>query len=87
MYRNEDIQGAAYEKLLTRLLSCCDTVQCVTRDEDDAFFEPIMEALVDRRYVTAWPITKLRTNAAPVLQYTFHYNFQEIGRASCRERV
>lgn len=76
MYRNEDIQGAAYEKLLTRLLSCCDTVQCVTRDEDDAFFEPIMEALVDRRYVTAWPITKLGTNAAPVLQYTFHYNFQ-----------
>ena len=76
MYRNEDIQGAVYEKLLTKLLSCCDTVQCVTRDEDDTFFEPIMEALVDRRYVTAWPITKLGPGAAPVLQYTFHYNFQ-----------
>ena len=76
MYRNEDIQGAAYEQLLTKLLSCCDTVQCVTRDEDDAFFEPIMEALVDRRYVTAWPITKLGRGAAPVLQYTFRYEYE-----------
>ena len=76
MYRNEDIQGAVYEKLLTKLLSCCDTVQCVTRDEDDAFFEPIMEALVDRRYVTAWPITKLGPGAAPVLQYTFRYEYE-----------
>lgn len=76
MYRNEDIQGAVYEQLLTNLLSRCDTVRCVTRDEDDTFFKPIMEALVDRMYVTAWPFTKLGPGAAPVLQYTFHYNFQ-----------
>lgn len=76
MYRNEDIQGAAYEQLLTNLLSRCDTVQCVTRVEDDAFFEPIMEVLVDRRYVTAWSFTKLGRGAAPVLQYTFRYEYE-----------
>lgn len=76
MYWNQDVQGATYEQLLINLLSCCDTVQCVTRDADDAYFEPILDALVDKKYVTAWPFTKLGPDAAPVLQYTFRYNFQ-----------
>ena len=76
MYRNEDIQGAAYEQLLTNLLSRCDTVQCVTREEDDAYFEPIMDALVEKQYVTAWPFTKLGPGAAPALQYTFHFDYE-----------
>lgn len=76
MYRNEDIQGAAYEQLLTNLLSRCDTVQCVTRDEDDTYFESILHELVEKKYVTEWPMTKLEADAAPVLQYTFHYNYE-----------
>lgn len=73
---DQDIKGYEYERLLTSLLSRCDTVQCVTRGEDDAYFEPILDALVDKKYVTAWPFTKLGPGAAPVLQYTFHYNFK-----------
>lgn len=72
----EHIQGTAYEQLLIKLLSCCDTVQCVTRDEDDTYFEPILHALKNKAYVTEWPMTKLGADAAPVLQYTFHYNFE-----------
>ena len=73
---DQDIKGTEYERLLTSLLSHCDTVQCVMREDDDAYFEPILDALIEKKYVKQWPITKLGPDAAPVLQYTFHYNFQ-----------
>lgn len=76
MYRNEDIQGAVYEKLLTKLLSYCDTALCMTGDEDDTYFEPILYELVKKKYGTEWPMTKLGTDTAPALQYTFHYNYE-----------
>lgn len=71
-----DIKGEAYAKLLTNLLSHCDTVQCVMRDEDDSYFEAISDAFIEKKYVMEWPLTKQGYGAAPVLQYTFHYNVQ-----------
>lgn len=71
-----DVKGEAYEQLLTSLLSRCETVQCVMREEDDDYFEAIQHSLIDKKYVTDWPLTKLGGNSAPILQYTFHYNFK-----------
>ncbi|MER1998212.1 MAG: hypothetical protein ABS882_00440 [Lysinibacillus sp.] len=71
-----DIKNEAYAKLLTKLLSHCETVQCVMTEDDEAYFEPILNALLEKRYVTQWPLTQLGSGAAPVLQYTFEYNFQ-----------
>lgn len=71
-----DVKGEAYEQLLTSLLSRCDTVQCVMIEEDDDYFEAIHDALMEKKYVMEWPLTKLGPDAAPVLQYTFRYNFQ-----------
>lgn len=73
---DQDIKGAAYEQLLTSLLSICDTVQCVMREEDDDYFEAILDTFLEKKYVAEWPFTNLGAGATPVLQYTFHYNFQ-----------
>ena len=73
---DQDIKGEAYEQQLKSLLSRCDTVRCVMREEDDDYFEAIQDALLEKKYVTKWPFTQLGSDAAPVLQYTFHYNFQ-----------
>ena len=73
---NQDIKNEAYDQLLSSLLSKCDTVQCVVREDSDEYFEAILDALVEKKYVTEWPFTKLGPGAAPILQYTFQYNYQ-----------
>lgn len=76
MVNNRDIKNEAYEQLLMNLLSRCDTVQCVMREEDDEYFEVISDAFIEKKYVTEWPFTKLGPGAAPVLQYTFRYEYE-----------
>lgn len=71
-----DVKGETYAQLLTSLLSRCDIVRCIVREEADDYYEALQDAFIEKKYVTEWPLTKLGPGAAPVLQYTFHYNFK-----------
>lgn len=71
-----DVKGKKYEHLLTTLLCRCEKVQCVMRAEVDDYFEALQDEFIEKKYVTEWPLTKQGPSAAPVLQYTFHYNFK-----------
>ena len=71
-----DVKGKDYAQLLTNLLGHCDSVQCIVREDVDDYFEEMKDELLEKRYVTEWPLTKLGQGAVPVVQYTFRYNFK-----------
>ena len=53
-----DIKDEAYEHLLTSLLSHCDKVQCVMIEESDDYFKALEFALIEKKYVMDWPLTR-----------------------------
>ena len=70
-----DIEGLPYEQLLKILFAHCDTVQCIVREDVEDYFEEIAYELLEKNYVTEWPLTKLGREVVPVLQYTFRLNY------------
>lgn len=48
------------------------------REDEPHYFEDIKGELLEKRYVTDWPLTNLGSRAVPVFQYTFSCHFNTL---------